>query len=105
MSIPGPLALGRGVVVSPGGDVPEPFRDAPRVRVDDGVLADPEASPALDALGAAWAQRAPVVVELAAGAADLKAPEVCGLEPWRLGAEFTFSRERLHFLVWANTYD
>ncbi len=27
------------------------------------------------------------------------------LEPWRLGARFELWHDRLHFLVWANTYD
>jgi hypothetical protein len=32
-------------------------------------------------------------------------PEVEPIDPWKLGAGFTFLVERLHFLVWANTWD
>jgi DNA helicase-2/ATP-dependent DNA helicase PcrA len=105
MTVSAPAALGRGIVVGSGAGDPAGFAGVPRVRVDDEVLADPAAGGVVDALQEAWCRRRPVVVELAVPAEDLKAPEVCGAEPWTLDPGFTFERERLHFLVWANTYD
>ncbi|MDP8938661.1 MAG: hypothetical protein M3O23_13200, partial [Actinomycetota bacterium] len=93
----GPAALGRGVVVGPGAAAPPGWDDVPRVRVDDETAAG--------ALHRAWARREPVVVELGVDPALLKEPEVERRPPWRLGPGFELERERLHFLVWANTYD
>ena len=53
MPVPGPPALGRGVVVVTGAPVPPPWRDAPVVTIDDAVLADP--APTVARLHAAWA--------------------------------------------------
>ncbi len=38
-------------------------------------------------------------------AGDLRTPEVDDREPWEIGPDFEFTRERLQFLVWANTWD
>jgi DNA helicase-2/ATP-dependent DNA helicase PcrA len=92
-----PAALGRGLVVRPGVEPPAGWADAPRIRVDDETAAGP--------LHEAWSQRRPVVVELAIDAGDLKASETDSRPPYELGPGFEFARERLHFLVWANTYD
>lgn len=101
---PGPPELGRGVVVLPGQDAPTGFpADAPRIVVDDVVLAHPE--PAVAALHHHWVTRTPVVIELAADNAAMRAPETDDRPPWDLPHGFTFPRERLHFLIWANTYD
>lgn len=58
-----------------------------------------------DRLHHAWVSREPVIIELGVGAAELRRPEQTTLEPWRLRRGFSFNRERLHFLVWANSYD
>ncbi len=101
---PGPAALGRGVVVADGGQVPDGFPvDALRIRIDDDVVAHP--SPAVARLHLAWVRREPVVIELATANATLRAPETSTVHPWLLPHGFTFERERLHFLTWANTYD
>ena len=92
-----PKALGRGVVVAPGAEPPPEWAAAPRIRVDG--------EGAVGALHAAWAQRRPVVVELGMDAGDLKRPETESRPPYEVGPGFDFTRERLHFLVWANTYD
>ena len=106
VTLPGPTALGRSVVVPPGGVVPAPWVGANVVVVDDAAVADPEALGALvDRLHRAWAGREPVVIELGVGDADLRSPETESLPAFDLGASFTFLRERLHFLVWANSYD
>lgn len=103
MAAPGPRPLGRGVVVGPGAEVPPPWAGVERVRVGPEELDAPGS--VVDDLHAAWARRRPVVVELAADADALRAPEICGRPPYELRPDFEFRRERLHFLVWANNYD
>src|SRR5439155_24730048 len=93
----GPAALGRGLVVAPGAAVPPEWEGVARLRVD-GVEAAAE-------LHGAWAGRNPVVVELGIDAGELKAAETETRPPYELGPGFELGRERLHFLVWANTYD
>jgi DNA helicase-2/ATP-dependent DNA helicase PcrA len=106
MTFPGPEALGRGVVVPPGAAAPAPFGDAPRVVVDEAVLASPAALAATAALlHESWSGRRPVVVELGVPVEALRAAEVERRPPYELDPGFTFERERLQFLVWANTYD
>jgi len=106
MTFPGPEELGRGAVVLPGASPPPPFRDSPRVVVDDAVLASPAATAAAAALlHGSWDGRRRVVVELGAPVEVLRAPEVERRPPYELDPAFTFERERLQFLVWANTYD
>ena len=92
-----PDALGRGLVVTPGAARPPGWEDAALVVVDGEGAADP--------LHAAWSSRTPVVVELAVDAGELKRPEVETRPPYEVGPGFELRRERLHFLVWANTYD
>ncbi len=103
MPVPGPVALGRGVVVDQGGAIPAPWITAPVVTVDDAVLRQPAAVVAR--LHEAWAAREPVVVELAVDPARFRAPQDLTDEPWRLSPDFEPWFDRLHFLVWANTYD
>jgi DNA helicase-2/ATP-dependent DNA helicase PcrA len=89
--------LGRGVVVAPGAEPPAAWAGAARIQVED--------ESAAVALHEAWSQRRPVVVELGIDAGELKQPETDARPPYSLGPGFEFARERLHFLVWANTYD
>jgi DNA helicase-2/ATP-dependent DNA helicase PcrA len=96
--------LGRGVVVNAGDPVPQPWAGAPEVVVDDDALADPAGVVAL--LHEAWAARRAVVVRLAADPALFRVPpDIEVAEPWRLDPGFELWHDRLHFLVWANTYD
>src|SRR5664280_1401534 len=100
---PGPAELGRGVVVLPGSDPPDPWMSCQRVRVGDAELGHPGA--VVGMLHQAWLERRPQVVELAADPNALRAPQrhdgpVHGLTP-----AFEFAVERLQFLVWANAYD
>ena len=46
-----------------------------------------------------------MVVELAVPLEALREPEGERRPPYELDPGFTFERERLQFLVWANTYD
>ena len=106
MSFPGPEELGRGLVVRPGAAVPAPFAGAPRFTVDEVVLASPPATAALAAeLHEAWSGRRRVVVELAVAPERLREPEAERRPPYELDPGFTFERERLQWLVWANAYD
>jgi DNA helicase-2/ATP-dependent DNA helicase PcrA len=107
----GPPALGRGVIVNVGDPVPAPWADAPVVTIDRDVLdARHDApSPAVAELHRAWVERRPVVVALAVDPAEFRAPRSYGAdevgEPWLLDPGFELWHDRLHFLVWANTYD
>lgn len=98
-----PKELGRGVVVKPGAEVPPEWAKTPRFRVDSAVLAAPQR--AVETLHYRWANRLPMVVELALSPPELKEPESYTEEPYLLDPSFEFWRERLHFLVWANNYD
>ena len=95
--------LGRSVVIAAGAPVPEPWKGASVVLVDGATLAEPDA--AVDRLHRAWVGREPVVVELAVDPGKLRALESDGRPPYEVGATFMFPLERLHFLLWANTYD
>jgi len=106
VTLPGPAALGRSVVVAPGAALPDPWSDRPRVVVDAALLADRDRlAGTVDGLHRAWASRSPVVVELGVDDAALAEPETVTAPAWEIGADFTFLRERLHFLVWNNSYD
>ena len=111
MSIPGPPALGRGVIVNVGDPVPGPWARSPVVTIDEAVVDRPHdlASPAVAELHRAWADREPVVVELAVDPGTFRAPRsYSGIEigdPWLLDPAFELWHDRLHFLLWANTYD
>lgn len=102
-SFPGPDALGRSVVVAPRAATPPGFAQAPRLVIDDEVLATPDHAAAF--LHDRWLRRERVVVELATDNDALRAPEVSRLAPYQLPADHVFGRERLHTLLWANAYD
>lgn len=105
MPFPGPAELGRGIVVGPG-HVPAGFDHAPTTDVSDATFADlGELARTVDRLHRLWVSRTPHVVILSADNDDLRRPERSDGLPWDLGAGFTFLRERLHHLVWANTWD
>jgi DNA helicase-2/ATP-dependent DNA helicase PcrA len=71
--------------------------------VDQDALDRPGA--VVDRLHRAWLERAPVVVELRVRPEELREPERHAGPVYALSPGFTFWRERLHFLVWANAYD
>ena len=100
---PGPAALGRGAVVLPGAPVPPGLDGATRVVVDDAVLAEPAA--VVESLHRDWVRRHPVLIELGVDQQTLAEPVVERTPAFDLGGRFDLARERLHFLVWANTYD
>lgn len=101
--IPAPDVLGRGVVIRPGATPPPGFENAPRLQLDAGAFSDPAGT--IGQLHHHWSQRRPLVVELHLSPQVLKAPEVHEVQPYLLDPSFELSRERLHFLLWANNYD
>ena len=103
MPVPGPAALGRGVVINEGGAIPAPWITAPVVTIDEAAIRSP--APLVGRLHQAWSEREPVVVELAVDPARFRAPQDVADAPWRLAPDFEPWFDRLHFLVWANTYD
>jgi len=103
MPHPGPAVLGRGVVILAGQAVPEPWAAAPVVSIGEETLGEP--GPTVVSLHASWATRRPVVIELAIDAARFREPAAWPVEPWTLPPEHEPWLDRLHFLVWANTYD
>lgn len=103
MPVPGPPELGRAVIVGPGADAPPAWVGADRIVADEAALADP--APVVSQLHDAWSTRTPVVIELAVDPATFRAPESFTAPPWQLTAGFEPWADRLHFLVWANSYD
>lgn len=103
MALPGPSELGRAVIVGAGAAAPPAWASAKRVRVDEAALADP--SVVVAALHDAWSTRTPIVIELTVDASRFRVPEGFTEPVWRLGAGFEPWADRLHFLVWANSYD
>jgi DNA helicase II / ATP-dependent DNA helicase PcrA len=101
--MPGPSELGRGVVVLPGMSPPEPWNGCPRITIDPETITNPNA--ALESLQRAWFDRQPIVVELAVDSQVLSDRETCQRPVHDLSPNFEFAQERLHFLVWANSYD
>jgi DNA helicase-2/ATP-dependent DNA helicase PcrA len=76
------------------------------LRVDAAVLDDEAvATHTVERLHRAWAAREPVVVELAVDPSLFRDPQEITAEPWELAPELELWLDRLHHLVWANTYD
>lgn len=87
----------------PGASTSERWAGCPRVQIGDDELQSPQAT--IDRLQLAWSGRTPVVIELGVTNEQLLAPERCNRPVHSLSPDFEFSRERLHFLIWANNYD
>lgn len=90
-------------MVRPAQAPPDGWEQVERVRVGDDEVAHPAG--VLERLHDRWFARHPVVVELACAPESLRVPERVDVPVYLLDAGFEFSRERLHFLVWANNYD
>ncbi|MFZ6005367.1 MAG: ATP-dependent helicase [Actinomycetota bacterium] len=103
MPAPGPLELGRAVIVGAGEGPPAQWAGVPRLVIDESVLATP--ADAVSRLHEAWSRREPVVIELAVDPAQFRSPASFADEPWRLGPMLETWPDRLHFLVWSNSYD
>ena len=115
MRAPGPPGLGRGVIVNVGDPVPAPWSAAPVVTVDRAVVDALDAEPdrrcdVIDTLHDHWARRRAVVIALGVDPAEFRAPRSVWSDrsrddPSALAADLDLAHDRLHFLVWANTYD
>lgn len=103
MGAPGPAELGRAVIVAAGSAAPEGWRDAPWIVVDDSSVEHP--AEVVGALHDAWATRSPVVIELAADPTRFRDPPGIDAPLWELGPSIELWHDRLHFLLWANSYD
>ncbi len=103
MVAPGPPELGRAVIVGPGMAAPAGWDAAERVVIDDAALAAP--AEVVGRLHAAWASRTPIVIEAVVDPSAFREPRSHAEPPWQLGPGFELWAERLHFLVWANSYD
>ena len=115
MTAPGPPGLGRGVIVNVGDPVPAAWAGASVVTIDRATLDQIDAAPGdrsdvVDALHAHWASRTPVVVALGVDPTEFRAPRSLWSDRFRddpsaLAPGLDPTHDRLHFLVWANTYD
>jgi len=83
--------------------VPDPWHGSTAVLIDEAVLEEPGAT--IDRLQRAWNGRERLIIELGVDPAALRVPEIEHRAPFEIGPTFTFPLERLHFLVWANSYD
>lgn len=90
-------------MIRPGAEPPRAWAGGPRIVVGRDALDAP--GPTVEALHTAWSQRRPVVVELGIDPEALREPERYVGPVHALTPGFTFWRERLQFLVWANAYD
>ena len=106
IQFPGPVVLGRSVVVKPGSPVPAGWEMDDRVTIDADLLGDPEhlESVVVDAQRR-YVQRTPTVYELGVSVEELNRTESIDTDPVELGSDFTFLRERLTKAVWHNSYD
>ncbi len=103
MSLLGPPALGRGVVLRSAEQLPAQLRHLPVVNVDEAAIANP--GPVVEQLHLKWLRREPVAIVLTVPFDVLAEPQVESREPHELDPGFEFARERLRFLVQANNYD
>ncbi|MGH9058092.1 MAG: UvrD-helicase domain-containing protein, partial [Acidimicrobiales bacterium] len=103
MGCPGPAELSRSVVVAAGQAAPDGWRQAARVEIDEGALADPGST--VRRLHQAWAEREPIIASLGVDPARFRTPPSYPVEPWTLAPDFELWEDRLQFLVWANAYD
>ena len=97
MPVPGPLELGRGVVIVDGDSVPEAWQSAEVVDVEGGA--------SLERLHRAWLRREPIVARLRVDPGKWRVPESVSIEPWKVAPDLDLLSDRLHHLLWANNYD
>jgi ATP-dependent DNA helicase UvrD/PcrA len=103
MTAPGPDALARNVVVADGAAPPAAWVGAEVVVVDEVTLAAP--GEVVQRLHVLWATRRRAVVDLRVDPVRFRRPETWSEDPWQLDPDFEPWTDRLHFLVWHNSYD
>lgn len=106
VTFPGPVELGRSVVILPGTAPPDPWADAQRFSIDLTLLDDRRRlGETVDELQRRYIERTPTTYVLAVEPAELATPGATHVAPYDLGARFEFLTERLTKLVWHNSYD
>ncbi|MBI5089148.1 MAG: hypothetical protein HZB15_09905, partial [Actinobacteria bacterium] len=101
---PGPVELGRNLIIRPGQDVPPEWRDASRVTIEASDASS--GRDLVDELQPLARARHRVVFELSPDAeAALDRPESTDAPPSEVGARFRFDRDDLRHLVRANSVD
>ncbi len=98
----GPDALGRHVLIEPGGAIPATWSSCDRLVIDDATLSTPGRT--LERLRRAHHSATRLVIELAASF-EREPMLMTEAAPYELGPTFQFELEELHHLVWANTVD
>ena len=95
LQLAGPDPLGRSLLVGPGGEVPEPWHDAPEIKADANSDAE-----TVEELHRAWRQRTRVVIRWNGPLPDPAAVLRIPFHEWSVDAETP--GERLLFAVTAN---
>jgi DNA helicase-2/ATP-dependent DNA helicase PcrA len=98
----GPDALGRHLLIEPGGTIAAPWSRAERLVVDEATLAAPDH--ALTRLRSAHHSATRLVIELATPF-EREPMLMTEAAPFELGPTFLFDLEELHHLVWINSVD
>jgi len=101
-AVAGPDALGRHLLIEPGGAIAAPWSGAERLVIDDATLTAP--GRALARLRGAHHGATRLVIELAA-AFEREPMLMTEAAPYQLGPKFLFDIEELHHLVWVNCVD
>jgi DNA helicase-2/ATP-dependent DNA helicase PcrA len=103
---PGPIELGRSVVIGPDSPAPSPWKEAERFSIDPSNFSDPARLESLVMdLARRHFKRVPSVFTLGVDVDELNKAESIEAPPYELGAGFSFLKERLVKLVWHNSYD
>jgi ATP-dependent DNA helicase UvrD/PcrA len=106
VTVPGPIELGRSVVVSAGASPPAPWADRESIIISDTLLTDHQRlSEMTDRVQRRYVQRIPTTFVLEVQPDEFSRRETTSLPPYDLGATFSFLRERLMKSVWHNSYD
>ncbi|MGA8040974.1 MAG: ATP-dependent DNA helicase UvrD2 [Acidimicrobiia bacterium] len=106
MTAPGPVELGRSVVVGAGASPPVPWADVEPIIIDERALGDQRALAELTSRAQRrYVGRLPTVFVLEVEPEELSRSEATSLPPYELGATFSFLRERLMKALWHNSYD
>ena len=86
--------------------MPALFSEAPRLTIDEAVLASPQAMEAMaTVLHEAWAERRRMAIEPGRSARNAPGSRAERRPPFELDPGFTFETRAPGFLVWANNYD
>ncbi|MGC2240779.1 MAG: ATP-dependent DNA helicase UvrD2 [Acidimicrobiia bacterium] len=106
MTAPGPIELGRSVVVGAGTSPPAPWAHADSIVISESALSDHQSLADLTSLvQRRYVRRLPTTYVLEVEPDELSRPEATSLPPYELGATFSFLRERLIKALWHNSYD